>query len=53
MTACIYSYGERFARDLGARLERIEGGKHFTPEDHPDVIARAVNDLLREVAASR
>ncbi len=46
-------YGERFARDLGVRLERIEGGKHFTPEDHPDVIARALNDLLREVTASR
>ncbi len=42
-------YGEAFARDPGMRLERIEGGKHFTPEDHPDVVARALNDLLREV----
>jgi pimeloyl-ACP methyl ester carboxylesterase len=44
-------YGERFARDLGTPLQRIEGGKHFTPEDHPDVIAQALNDLLAEVRA--
>lgn len=44
-------YGEYFARDLGTTLERIEGGKHFTPEDHPDVVAGAVNSLLREVGA--
>ncbi len=42
-------YGERFARDLNTRLQRIEGGKHFTPEDHPDVIADALNDLIFEV----
>lgn len=42
-------YGERFARDLGTRVQRIEGGKHFTPEDHPDVIARAITDLVDEV----
>lgn len=42
-------YGEFFARDLGTELRRIPGGKHFTPEDHPDVIAGAVNDLVREV----
>lgn len=28
-------YGERLARDLDAPLRRIDGGKHFTPEDHP------------------
>ncbi|MBW3563626.1 MAG: alpha/beta hydrolase [Acidobacteria bacterium] len=39
-------YGERFAHDLDAPLERIEGGKHFTPEDHPDIIARGINDLV-------
>jgi pimeloyl-ACP methyl ester carboxylesterase len=44
-------YGERFARDLGTTLRRIEGGKHFTPEDHPDVIAEALNDLILEVQA--
>jgi pimeloyl-ACP methyl ester carboxylesterase len=42
-------YGERFARDLGATLDRIEGGKHFTPEDEPDHIAAALRALLREV----
>ncbi len=44
-------YGERFARDLGTTLRRIEGGKHFTPEDHPDVIAGSLNELLLEVKA--
>jgi pimeloyl-ACP methyl ester carboxylesterase len=39
-------YGERLARDLGAPLRRIPGGKHFTPEDHPDVIAEEINALL-------
>ncbi len=42
-------YGERFARDLGTSLRRIEGGKHFTPEDHPEVIAEALDDLILEV----
>jgi pimeloyl-ACP methyl ester carboxylesterase len=40
-------YGERLATDLDTSLIRIPGGKHFTPEDHPDRIADAVNDLLR------
>ena len=44
-------YGERFARDLGVTLERIEGGKHFTPEDHPERIAAALRSLIREVNA--
>lgn len=43
-------YGERFARDLGTTVRRIEGGKHFTPEDHPDVIAEEVRSLAAEVA---
>jgi len=42
-------YGERFARDLGTTVQRIEGGRHFTPEDHPDVVAAAVRDLVAEV----
>lgn len=42
-------YGEFFARDLGTELRRIPGARHFTPEDHPEVIAGAVNDLVREV----
>lgn len=43
-------YGERFARDLGTDLQRIEGGKHYTPEDHPGVIADNLNALIREAA---
>ncbi|MFN2398125.1 MAG: alpha/beta fold hydrolase [Gemmatimonadaceae bacterium] len=46
-------YGDRFARDLGTTLERIEGGKHFTPEDHPDRIAAALRALVSEVDARR
>jgi pimeloyl-ACP methyl ester carboxylesterase len=44
------SYGERLARDLKAPLRHIPGGKHFTPEDHPDVIAEELNALIAEVA---
>jgi pimeloyl-ACP methyl ester carboxylesterase len=44
-------YGERFARDLGTTVRRIEGGKHFTPEDHPDLIAEEILSLAAEVAA--
>lgn len=43
-------YGERLARDLKAPLDRIEGGRHFIPEDHPDRVATAVNKLLAELA---
>lgn len=45
------SYGERFAADLDAPIDRIPGGKHFTPEDHPGAIAVAVNDLVRTARA--
>lgn len=44
-------YGERFARDLAAPLYRIPGGKHFTPEDHPEVIAGAIRELLVEASS--
>ncbi|MCW8193752.1 alpha/beta fold hydrolase [Proteobacteria bacterium 005FR1] len=42
-------YGERLAKDLHAPLRRIEGGKHFTPEDHPDIIAEEINRLVETV----
>lgn len=42
-------YGELLARDLGVELRRIEGGRHFTPEDHPDVIAAAVIEVIELV----
>lgn len=43
------TYGERLARDLGTRPIAIRGGKHFTPEDHPAVIADAIAAVVREV----
>ena len=39
-------YGYRLAYELEAPLDRIEGGKHFVPEDHPERVAAAVNELL-------
>ncbi|MBW3097717.1 alpha/beta fold hydrolase [Pseudohoeflea coraliihabitans] len=45
-------YGERLAKDLDAPLRRIDGGKHFTPEDHPDVIAEEINLLLNDVRSA-
>lgn len=42
-------YGERFAKDLGAPLRRIEGGLHFTPEDHPEEIAEELHLLIETV----
>jgi pimeloyl-ACP methyl ester carboxylesterase len=38
-------------RDLRTSVQHIAGGKHFTPEDHPAVLARAIEDLVAEVAA--
>lgn len=46
-------YGERLARDLDAPIDRIRGGKHFVPEDHPDRVAAAVQALADEVGAAR
>lgn len=43
-------YGERLAADIDADLRPIPGGKHFTPEDHPDAVAAAITDVLREAA---
>lgn len=42
-------YGERLAWDLDTPLDRIEGGRHFTPEDHPERIARSIQDLVDTV----
>jgi pimeloyl-ACP methyl ester carboxylesterase len=35
----------------GTSLRRIDGGKHFTPEDRPDVIAQEIRGLFVEVNA--
>ncbi|HEX2028949.1 MAG TPA: alpha/beta hydrolase [Nitriliruptorales bacterium] len=42
-------YGERLARDLGARAVAIRDGKHYVPEDHPDIVARAIHDVVAAV----
>jgi pimeloyl-ACP methyl ester carboxylesterase len=43
-------YGYRLAYELGAPIERIEGGKHFVPEDHPERVAAVVSELLKQAA---
>jgi pimeloyl-ACP methyl ester carboxylesterase len=42
-------YGRRFADELRCPLVPIAGGKHFVPEDHPDVLARAIREVVGEV----
>ena len=39
-------YGYRLAYELNAPLDRIEHGSHFVPEDHPERVAAAINDLI-------
>lgn len=34
------AYGRRLASDLGPSLQTLPRGKHFTPEDHPEIILR-------------
>jgi len=43
--------GERLAWDPRTELWRIEGGRHFTPEDHPNRVA--VNQALGAVTTGR
>lgn len=43
------AYGQRLARDLGTRPVGIRGGKHFTPEDHPGIVATAIDELVAGV----
>lgn len=40
----------RLARDLEAPLELIPGAGHFTPEDHPDAVARAIREVVADAA---
>jgi pimeloyl-ACP methyl ester carboxylesterase len=44
-------YGQRLAWDLRTELRQIEGGRHFTPEDHPERLAAAVDEVLGAVGA--
>lgn len=46
MARQVAAYGQRLARDLGARATGIRRGKHFTPEDHPHVVAAAIKELV-------
>lgn len=41
-------YGFRFARDLDATFEYIFKGRHFTPEDQPEVVADVINDVVAQ-----
>ncbi len=34
------------ARDLDAPLRRIEDGKHFRPEDFPEIVAEEIMTLV-------
>lgn len=45
----LIQYGQRFADDLDTELQRIEGGKHFVPEDHPGYVANAIDRVLEPV----
>lgn len=45
-------YGMRFARDLNAPLITIKVGKHFTPENHPVLIAQEIMALVQQVHSS-
>lgn len=47
------SYGYRLAYELKAPIDRVEGGKHFVPEDHPERVAASVNALLEQAAPDR
>ena len=42
-------YGRRFARDLNVPLRIIPGGRHFTPEDHPNMLAEEIMALVKTV----
>ena len=44
--------GALLADTLGARMRRIPGASHFTPEDHPDIIAKEIQSVLRQVAGN-
>lgn len=46
-------FGEMFSRDLNAPLRRIPGGRHFTPEDHPEIIAEEILKLVQEAGRHR
>jgi pimeloyl-ACP methyl ester carboxylesterase len=44
-------YGQRLALDLRTEVWQIEGGRHFSAEDHPERLAAAVDEVLGAVGA--
>lgn len=38
-----------FARGLDAGLQYVFQGRHFTPEDHSEVVAEVINSIIAEV----
>lgn len=43
---------ERLARRLGARFEIVPGAGHLVPEEAPDRVARAVDEVYRQVESA-
>jgi hypothetical protein len=41
---------QRVSRSSRTELRRIAGGKQFTPEEYPDVVAEAISELLAAAA---
>ena len=41
--------GTRLSGDLTAPLRLVRGGRHFLPEDHPDVVAQAISEVVSEL----
>ncbi len=44
-------YGRRLASDLDCELIEIPGGKHFVPEDHPEILAEAIRSVVEQATA--
>lgn len=44
---------ERLVKDIDANLQWIPGGRHFTLENHPEKIAKAVNGMIAIVSMRR
>lgn len=44
--------GYRLAYDLGAKLDRVDGGKHFLPEDHANVVAASISATAGRLSPS-
>lgn len=43
----------RHHQGVAAPLRRIEGAQHFTPEDHPAIVAEEIGLLLEKVRGPR